>query len=52
MKFYAIAPEYDDANIPENLAPPMYPNIDWLHNQKNQKNLLTGLVHVLTNIGK
>ena len=31
MQCFAIAPEYDDTNIPDNLVPPMDPNIDWLH---------------------
>ena len=42
MQFSAIAPEYDDANIPDNLAPHMDPNIDRLHIRKTPEELVHG----------
>ena len=42
MQCFAIAPEYDDTNIPDNLVPPMDPNIDWLHILKTPEELFHG----------
>ena len=40
MQFSTIAPEYDDTDIPDNLAPIMDTNIDWLHILKTPEELV------------
>ena len=40
MQFSTIAPEYDETNIPDNLAPIMDTNIDWLHILKTPEELI------------
>ena len=42
MKPFDIAPEYDDVKIPDNLAPLMDLNIDWLHIQKTPEEIIHG----------
>ena len=34
IKFASVAPEYDDAYIPDNFTSTMDTNIDWLHIRK------------------
>ena len=40
IKFASVAPEYEDAYIPDNLAPPMDTNIDLLHFRKMPEELV------------